>query len=369
MLRCPTPLATGLCYAVAALGCDETPAPRALASGTPATERASVRASSARRPLVHFEGACDASGAVPLDDRRFAVADDEDSVLRIYDAERGGPPLYSVDVSSSLDLAKKPEKPKKKPPKKPGRDSKRRKVPETDIEAAAAIGQRAYWITSHARTKSGKRDPARFKFFATEIPRGQGPHPLVGSPYARLVDDMLADPRLAPLGLEQAAQHSPAEGGLNIEGMTATPDGKLLLGLRQPVPRGRAVVLTLDNPDAVLRGESARFGPARLLDLAGLGVRALSWWHGSYLVVAGPGATGPASRLYRWDGAGAPTHLHEVRFDALNPEGFFTPETRDAILVLSDDGTELVGGAPCKELESPERKRFRGIWLDLPRER
>ncbi len=319
----------------------------------------------ARRPLVHFEGACDASGAVPLDDRRFAVADDEDSVLRIYDADRGGAPLYTVDVSGGLDLAKKPQKPKKKPAKKP----KRRKLPETDIEAATAVGERAYWITSHARTKSGKRDPARFRFFATKLPRQQGPHAPLGTAYAGLVDDMLADPRLDALGLEQAAERSPTEGGLNIEGMTATPEGKLLVGLRQPVPQGRAVVLTLENPDAILHGEKARFGPPHLLDLAGLGVRALSWWRGSYLVVAGPGAPGPASRLYRWDGAGAPTQLSDVRFDALNPEGFFTPEARDTILVLSDDGTVLVDGVPCKELESPERKRFRGLWLELARER
>jgi hypothetical protein len=343
VVRYPASLAASWCCALWLLGCKET-----------------------NGRWVHFEGACDASGAVPLDDRRFAVADDEDSVLRIYDAERGGPPLYTVDVSGGLDLAKKAKNPKKKPKNKPERDPKRRKVPETDIEAATAVGERAYWITSHARTKSGKRDPARFKFFATELPRREGPHPPIGTAYAGLVDDMLADPRLAALGLEQAAERSPADGGLNIEGMTATPDGRLLLGLRQPVPRGRAVVVTLENPDALVHGEKARFGPPQLLDLAGLGVRALSWWHGSYLVVAGPGATGPASRLYRWDGAGSPAHLQQVRFDALNPEGFFTPEARDAILVLSDDGAELIGGAPCKELESPQRKRFRGLWLGLP---
>lgn len=354
MHRCPAQLTCGLCCALWVLGCNDTHAPRALASGTPSAQR--PRTASARRPLVHYQGACDASGAVPLDARRFAVADDEDSVLRIYDAEGGGPPLYTVDVSGSLDLPKKPKK-------KPKNDSKPRKVPETDIEAAAAIGERAYWITSHARTKSGKRDPARFRFFATELPRRQGPQPIVGTPYAGLVDDMLADARLAALGLKGAAERTPTEGGLNIEGMTATPEGKLLVGLRQPVPQGKAIVLTLDNPDGVVRGERARFGPPQRLDLAGLGVRSLSWWRGSYWVVAGPGAPGPASRLYRWDGVKAPVHLSDVSFADLNPEGFFTPEARDSILVLSDDGTQLIDGEPCKELESPERKRFRGLWL------
>ncbi|HEU5077446.1 MAG TPA: DUF3616 domain-containing protein [Polyangiaceae bacterium] len=363
MPPCPAQLAVGLCCALSLLGCNEASGPRALESGTKPSDPPSTRAVSTRRPLVHFEGACDASGAVPLDERRFAVADDEDSVLRIYDAERGGPPLYTVDVSGGLDVAKKPEKAKKKAKRPP----KRRKVAETDIEAATVIGQRAYWITSHARTKSGKRDPARFKFFATELPRRQGPQQPIGLPYTALVDDMLADPRLAALGLAKAAEHPPAAGGLNIEGMTATPEGKLLLGLRQPVHQGKAVVLTLDNPDGVLRGDHARFGPPTLLDLGGLGVRALSWWRGNYLVVAGARGADLGSRLYRWDGAARPAELPEVRFDDLNPEGFFTPEARDTILILSDDGTKPVGGEPCKELENPEHKRFRGLWLDLGR--
>lgn len=53
---------------------------------------------------VRFEGTCDASGAVPLSASSFAVADDEDNVLRVYDAERGGGPLYAGDISLGLGL-------------------------------------------------------------------------------------------------------------------------------------------------------------------------------------------------------------------------------------------------------------------------
>jgi hypothetical protein len=62
-------------------------------------------------------------------------------------------------------------------------------------------------------------------------------------------------------------------------------------------------VLTLENADGVLHGAKAKFGAPALLDLGGLGVRALSWWRGSYLVVAGSGSTSPESRLYRWNGS------------------------------------------------------------------
>jgi len=127
------------------------------------------------------------------------------------------------------------------------------------------------------------------------------------------------------------------------------------------------VVQAVEDVQALFAaGDEARFGAPQWLEAGGLGVRALSWWRGSYLIVAGPpGATGPTSRLYRWDGAGSPTQLHDVRFDGLNPEGFFTPETRDAIVVLSDDGAQLIGGTRCKDLKLPEHKRFRGLWLDL----
>ena len=51
---------------------------------------------------VEFEGACDASGAVPVDDRHFAVADDEDNVLRVYDAVNGGKAVRKTNLSKQI---------------------------------------------------------------------------------------------------------------------------------------------------------------------------------------------------------------------------------------------------------------------------
>src|SRR5688572_9239885 len=115
-----------------------------------AAERAAAEPSSAAS-VVEFTGTCDASGAVPIDARRFAIAGDEDNVLRIYDAEDGGPPVDSIDVSAELGL--------------------NGKNPEADLEAATRLGDRALWISSHARTKKATVDPDRFRFFATNLPR------------------------------------------------------------------------------------------------------------------------------------------------------------------------------------------------------
>src|SRR3954471_23063474 len=58
---------------------------------------------------VTFEGACDASGAVPIDERHFAVADDEDNVIRVYDALLGGKPVRRTNLSKQIGLERKSE--------------------------------------------------------------------------------------------------------------------------------------------------------------------------------------------------------------------------------------------------------------------
>jgi hypothetical protein len=315
------------------------------------------------RSVVEFVGACDASGAVPIDTKRFAVGDDEDSVLRIYDAERGGPPLHIINVAEHLDLnSKKKKKGKKKhAPKKRGLNS-----PETDLEGATLLDGQAFWITSHGLTKKGERDPRRFRFFATELPTEADELGMVGTPYKSLVEDMLADQRLLDLGLRGASERRPDEpGGLNIEGLTSTTDGQMLIGFRNPVPDNRAIALPLLNPKQVVQQEAAKFGPPMLLDLGGYGIRSLSSWHGSYLVIAGAIGDGDGSRLYKWDGATQLQHIAAARFDDLNPEGFFTPEERTDIMVLSDDGARTIDGERCKDLKDSSQKRFRGVWLAL----
>lgn len=332
------------------------PTPPAVQAMAPATGPSIVRS------IVEFAGACDASGAVPLDARRFAVGDDEDSVLRIYDAERGGPPLHIVNVAEHLDLNNKKKKGKKKhAPKK-----KAMKSPETDIEAATLLNGQAFWITSHGLTKKGERDPRRFRFFATETPTEEDELGMVGTPYKSLVTDMLADQRLVALGLDEASERRPDEaGGLNVEGLTSTPDGQMLIGFRNPVPNNQAIALPLLNPKQVVQQEAAKFGPPRLLDLGGYGIRSLSSWHGSYLVIAGAIGDGDGSRLYKWDGDKQLQHIAAAQFEGYNPEGFFTPEERSDIMVLSDDGARTINGERCKDLKDSDEKRFRGVWLAL----
>ncbi len=288
---------------------------------------------------VVFEGMCDASAAVAVDAARLLVADDEENVLRVYDARAGGPPLASVDLSAALGLSA-----------------------EADIEGGARVGERAYWVTSHGRRPSGKPAPERRRFFATTVDP-KAPQ-LAGKPSASLLEDLLRQPALTALGLARAAELPPREeGGLNLEGLAARPDGALWLGFRNPQPQGKALLVALLNPAEVVEGKPGRFGPPVLLELGGLGIRAMTPWGGGYLIAAGKASPGGKARLFRWDGEGAPQKWKHRQLDGLTPEAFFAPPGGEELLVLSDDGNRELHGEPCKRLGDPAKKRFRGIWL------
>jgi uncharacterized protein DUF3616 len=296
---------------------------------------------------VRFEGACDASGAVPVDDRHFAVADDEDNVLRVYDAIEGGSAVRKTNLGRQIALKKKGE---------------------VDIEAATSLDGRAYWISSHGRNAKGEEDPNRSLIITTELPTLDDKVEVEGDVYRDLLSDLEREPALARYDLEHAAELAPKEpGGLNIEGLTATPEGQLLIGFRSPVPGGKALLVPLANPSALYGAGQARFAAPIELDLDGLGVRSLSWWRGAYLIAAGPTGEGGPARLYRWSGPGsAPSVLAQAAFADANPEAFFTAESNDEILVLSDDGGREIRGTACKRLKNKKHKSFRGVWLRLP---
>lgn len=296
---------------------------------------------------VTFEGACDASGAVPIDERHFAVADDEDNVVRVYDALLGGKPVRRTNLSKQIALERKAE---------------------SDIEAATLWNGRAYWLSSHARNSHGALDPNRSLLITTDLPAVDARLEVQGQVYRHLLDDLEQAPGLEQYGLKRAAELGPKEpGGLNLEGLTATPEGSLLIGFRSPVPRGKALLVPLLNPEAAFDTGPLHFGAPLELDLGGLGVRSLSYWRGQYLIAAGPALGHGPHRLYRWLGPGAaPELITDAPFVDANPEAFFTAEGNAEILVLSDDGNRMLRGKPCKKLNRKGHKRFRGLWLRLP---
>ena len=290
--------------------------------------------------VTAYNGPCDASAAVALDASHFIVANDENNTLNIY--RQGQPaPVAALELAPFLGTAA---------------------GEESDIEGAAAIGNRIYWITSHGRNSKGKARPDRQRFFATEVVPGQPPSVrTIGQPYADLLHDLVAAGHLKSYRLDDAARRPPeAEGGLNIEGLAATADGKLLIGLRNPLPRQKALLIPLDNPEQVIEGQRARFGPAIELDLGQRGIRSIERIGTGYLIVAGPTGDKGTFALYRWSGQrqDTPTPLTGTDLKNLRPEALFAVPGSQQAQILSDDGGVPVDGAECKRLPA-EGQGFR----------
>ena len=294
---------------------------------------AALPAQAGAQAISTYSGPCDSSAAVALDGDHFAVGNDENDTLHIY--RRGqAQAVGSLDLSKFLGT-------------RPGEES--------DIEGAAAIGTRVYWITSHGRNSKGKAQPSRHRFFATELRPGAPPSLApVGEPYARLLRDMEDTDALKPYKLADAARLAPeAEGGLNIEGLAATPDGRLLIGLRNPLPRQRALVIPLDNPAEVVQGKRAKFGAPIELDLDRRGIRSIDLVGTSYLIVAGPPADGGGFGLYRWSGqpGDAAKAVAGIDLQGLRPEALFAlAQQPGGVQLLSDDGGVKMAGEDCKKL-------------------
>jgi hypothetical protein len=331
----------------------------------------SVVAQAAENPvsLVSHGGLCNASAGLRFGEGMFVVADNENAaptLLHLYKAGQGGPELAVGRIAKEA-VAQVADG-----------------SLEMDLEGAARLGPLVYWIGSHSAGEgsgtAGAPRPNRQRLFATRLglesgDKGKGVAVTVepvGRPYQTLLADLEADPRYAPFGLDQAAKRpGKAKDGLNIEGLAATPNGQLLIGFRNPLPQGKALVAPLTNPGAVLAGEAARFGEPVLLELGGLGIRSLEMVNGSLLIVAGPSGpgnpkNGPAipSALYRWNGQfeSAPELLRlfgtELGKSLFNPEALFVEG--DSLVLLSDDGKLAIDGKRCENLPRP-KQRFREL--------
>jgi hypothetical protein len=297
---------------------------------------------------LSFAGMCDASAGVPIGTNLVAVADDENNILRLYLADAGGAPVQALDVSGFLGAVGK--------------------FPETDLEGATWLGDKIFWIGSHGRNREGKSRPNRQVFFATKVEQDATGPRLVpeGRCYHDLLLDLLSDSRLSSVNLLVATMRAPKlPGALNIEGLCATSEGHLLIGFRNPIPKGRGLLVPLLNPEQVISGQRARLGDPILLDLGGLGVRDMGLWKDSYYILAGSYNQEKKPRLYTWTGPGqTPIRVRDLDFPKhFTPEALVFMPDRERFLILSDDGTLKTQGIDCK-LAPVAQRRFHGAWVE-----
>jgi hypothetical protein len=303
---------------------------------------------------------CDGSLGVMIDATHFIDGDDEEQGMRVYTRGATADPVKTIDVSSGIGLSS---------------------GDEADFEDAARIGNRVYVISSHGRNKSGGLESARYHFFGMDV-GGASPNVTLTVPgyTTRLLEQMLVaanwtTPNTAVIATLAAASSlstssdanlAPMANGTNIEGLawaptTARPN-QLLIGFRNPQQGGAAIVVSLLNAAEVLTGATAQFGEATLLDLGGLGIRAMSWspLHAAVLLIAGPrtDAAGPF-RLFKWSGADAdlPVVVQDITGvpSASAPEAIVVyPNTRD-VQILFDQGDHDVSGDACKDADESDQ--------------
>jgi hypothetical protein len=298
-------------------------------------------------PSLYF-GMCDASAGVALATNLFAVGNDEDNVIRTYRIDRTNAPVQTTNLSSFLRVDWR--------------------WPETDLEGAAWLGDWIFWLGSHGRNRDGAFRESRHRLFATRLEKTGDTVRLVpvGRPYQNLLSDLLRDRRLAPFHLAAASRLPPkSPGALNLEGLCAAPGTNLLIGFRNPVPQGRALLVPLLNPFDLVADRAARFGDPILLDLGGQGIRDIGFWQGRYVIIAGAADGAGHSHLYFWAGGAAePRRVDGVHLKGFNPEAVVVyPENAEAFQLLSDDGAMLLHGVDCKKLADPSQRRFRSVWV------
>ena len=138
-------------------------------------------------------------------------------------------------------------------------------------------------------------------------------------------------------------------GGLNIEALEASADGRCLwLGFRSPLLDQRAILACVENPSGIFdRDEAPRIAPRlEALDLGGHGIRGMSYVPslGGYLLISGPvGPEEAAFQLWFWSSeTGTPARrVHLTGLAGLEHAEGICPSVldgRSCLVIVSDDG-------------------------------
>jgi hypothetical protein len=166
----------------------------------------------------------------------------------------------------------------------------------------------------------------------------------VGHLYSTLLEDLAKDGRFKRYRIHKTVA-SNKNGRGSIEGLAATPDGRLLIGFRNPLRggKGKALLVTLLNPLEVIEGKKARFANPIDLDLDHSGIRSIEFRKkNEYLIIAGDDnehKKHKKSRIYLY------SYLHksrkiDIHLDNFNAEAaFFYPEDDASVQLFSDDGS------------------------------
>ena len=233
-----------------------------------------------------------------------------------------------------------------------------------DVEALASVGDKLLVVGSHSRNKRccGKKKRRRLQLLASRdgklevqqsFKMGDGKWAKRMASVEACLDKLFASPAdgdklprqvcEALVAAEKRArcdcQGASCHGcdTLNIEGAVAV-GGRIWLGLRAPLVKGRAALLRL----ALLK-KRLRFDAAALLELDGNGVRELALANNRVHVIAGPPLDSPAC-FWLWS----------LAAERLRPGALLTPDAKRWKLPTSSEGLLIQGGKALVTIDGAE---------------
>jgi len=304
-----------------------------------ATSGPSAAAATYIQSIEVHEGLCDASGAVALPGGdfgdRFLMVNNDDNFMRVYAVGDSGAPQPGPPLN----------------------------IASNDITAATWLDGQAVFL---AAVSPAQADGEDWQFLSLAVDGSDATQAAVkpaGNPDHLLAALAAIDGDLAKtIGqLGPAADQAALEAALEVEAMSVSADGAaLFLGFRTPVPNGRALLVKLNNPRAVLFADGVpTLAPPIRLDLGGRGIRSMEYSRAAdaYFIVAGPPETEGDFDLYRWAEGSDPMPIPGARAALASLEGF-APEG----LIVDQSGRRLQLFGANDDCES---ETFRSVVLGL----
>ncbi len=205
-----------------------------------------------------------------------------------------------------------------------------------DLEGLATANTTQFFaITSHSRTKKGKRKPEREQLMLMNL-SGKKIEMQQSWSLREQILTQLQKSHGTVLDMKQVEAGTPDDGGLNIEGL-ALSGGQLYLGLRSPVTsKGEALIVVIQNAEALLNGAAPVFGEVITARLGDKGIRSLDSKEGGLLVLSG--STDDTDREFGLDhlalGTGVVQNFSVSGFEELlRPEGVVAEKDGSVTLV------------------------------------
>lgn len=269
------------------------------------------------------------SGAAALEEGRVLLVEDESSQSL---------QLIQVNSNGSVDELGQPKMSQKA--------TRIFKNKVRDLEGATSNGEESiYLITSHTTNKSHKHKAPREQIVRLEYLNGKVDHVRL---YHGLLDAMKKlHPQFAEaLSTEKKVSRKKE---INIEALVWNREEKsLLIGLRSPLIEGKAVVVPLQNPDAIFDNEEeAKLKKPILLDLEGDGIRGMSWdekKQGYWIIAGDIGKRKEGFTLWFWDKQHNRLTINEEVTNLGFAEGIINVKNR-GMLIVKDDGSAETHGA------------------------